>query len=162
MPQSPHILIVDDTPSNTVLLSRLLTKNHFEVSGAKNGEMALAMIKNHRPHLILLDVMMPGIDGFETCRRLKADSQTQNIPVIFINTLADAVDKVKGFKVDAVDYITKPFQRQEVLVRVRTHLNLSHLQRQRQLENSIIINNCELKAKIDHMIAHGTVMIKKL
>ncbi len=155
MPQYPHILIVDDTPFNTDLLSRLLTKNRFEVSVAENGEMALAMVKNHRPHLILLDVMMPIMDGFETCQRLKADSQTQDIPVIFISALVESVDKVKGFKVGAVDYITKPFQRQEVLVRVRTHLNLSHLQQQYQLKNSIVINNCELKAKIDHMIVHG-------
>ncbi|RKZ42874.1 MAG: diguanylate cyclase [Gammaproteobacteria bacterium] len=155
MPQSFHILIVDDIPLNVHALIHLLSKNNFEVSLAKSGEIALSMVKQNLPHLILLDVMMPGIDGFETCRRLKAEPQTQGIPIIFISGLTDTTDKIKGFKVGALDYITKPFQREEVLIRIKTHLNLSYLQRKCQLKTSLKISNLELRAKVKLMIAQG-------
>ncbi len=153
MPKSPRILIVDDTPFNIDILSRLLTKRHFDVSIAENGEMALSIVKQKKPHLILLDIMMPGMDGFETCRRLKADLQTQDIPVIFISALTDSLDKVKGFELGAVDYITKPFQRKEVLARINTHLKLNMLQKQLQAKiNELEINNVELKDKINRFV----------
>jgi len=155
MPQSPHILVVEDTPFNANILSILLTKNNFEVSVAENGEMALDMAQQKHPHLILLDIMMPGIDGFETCRRLKADSQTQNIPVIFMSALTDTDDKVKGFEVGGLDYITKPFQPKEVLARINTHLKLNHLQQQLQVRNEKLeTNNLELKNKISRFMRH--------
>jgi PleD family two-component response regulator/class 3 adenylate cyclase len=153
MPSSPRILIVDDTTVNARLLSHILMKNHFEISIASNGEMALKMVKQHHPHLILLDIMMPGMDGYETCRRLKADSQTQDIPVIFMSALANAEDKVKGFEVGGIDYITKPFQNQDVLARINTHLKLVHLQRQLKARNEELENrNLELKNKIDGLV----------
>jgi DNA-binding response OmpR family regulator/class 3 adenylate cyclase len=155
MPQSPRILIVDDTLFDVQALSYILTKKHFEVSIADNGKTALTMAQHNRPHLILLDVMMPGMDGFETCRRLKAEPQTQNIPVIFMTALADTADKVKGFQAGAVDYITKPFQPEEVLARIKTHLRLSHLQNQSRLINLININHLEIKAKLDYIITNG-------
>jgi PleD family two-component response regulator len=146
-------LIVDDTTVNARLLSHILRKNHFEISTASNGEMALKMVKQHHPHLILLDIMMPGIDGYETCSRLKADSQTQDIPVIFMSALANAEDKVKGFEVGGIDYITKPFQNQEVLARINTHLKLVHLQRQLKARNEELENrNLELKNKMDGLV----------
>ena len=127
MPSSPHILVIDDTPLGVVVLSHFLTKNNFEVSTADSGETALSLVKHKRPHLILLDVMMPkGMDGYETCRRLKADPQTRDLPIIFMSGLTDTVDKVKGFKAGAIDYITKPFQYEEVLARIKTHLSVAY------------------------------------
>jgi DNA-binding response OmpR family regulator/class 3 adenylate cyclase len=127
MPESPHIFIIDDTPLGVVVLSHFLTKHHFEVSTAESGEKALSLVKHKRPHLILLDVMMPGgLNGYETCRRLKADPQTRDIPIIFMSGLTDTIDKVKGFKAGAIDYITKPFQYEEVLARLKTHLSVAY------------------------------------
>lgn len=154
MPESPHILIVDDTPFDVQALSFILTKNHFDVSMAQNGKSAIDMVQQNRPHLILLDVMMPGIDGYETCRLLQADCKTEDIPVIFMTALSSTSDKVKGFQVGAVDYITKPFQPDEALARIKTHLKLSHLQNQSRLINLIKINHLELKATIDYLITH--------
>lgn len=121
------ILIVDDTPNNLDVISKTLTDAGLDVATALTGERALEQVKYSEPDLILLDVMMPGIDGFETCQRLKADPKTCDIPIIFMTALADAESKVKGFSLGAVDYITKPFQEQEVLARVRTHSHLRNL-----------------------------------
>lgn len=121
------ILIVDDNQNNTKVLFELLKDVGHRVLVAKSGESALERLQSVSPDLILLDVMMPGIDGFETCRRLKASPTTQEIPVIFMTALSDTVDKVKGLNLGAVDYITKPFQQEEVLARVNSHLKLYHL-----------------------------------
>lgn len=123
----PTILIVDDMPANLSLLSDLLDDAGFEVWIAQSGEVALDRVNFATPDLILLDVMMPGIDGFETCRRLKANSQTSAIPIIFMTALSEVDDKVRGLNLGAVDYITKPFQQDEVLARVRLHLRLQSL-----------------------------------
>lgn len=133
MPEKATILVVDDMPVNVELLSLILTTNHFEVLVAHDGESALAIMESHLPQLILLDVMMPGIDGFETCQRLKMQSRTKNIPVIFMTVLTDQQNKLKGFEAGAVDYITKPFYKEEVLARIRVHLN-NHYLRQQLLE----------------------------
>ncbi len=130
IPDKPKNLIVDDTPLNLKLLSHTLSRNNFEVTIAKEGKKALKLAELKQPHLILLDVMMPDMDGFEVCRRLKANPKTQDIPIIFITALSESEDKVKGFQLGGVDYITKPFNWEEVLVRMKTHLHLSHLQRQ--------------------------------
>ncbi|MBD2605291.1 hybrid sensor histidine kinase/response regulator [Scytonema hofmannii FACHB-248] len=122
------ILIVDDIPTNIKVLLDFLDDSNFNVSVAKNGESALKKAQEELPQLILLDVMMPGIDGFETCRRLKANPKTREIPVIFMTALSDVVDKVKGLQLGAVDYITKPFQHQEVLARINVHLELRKTQ----------------------------------
>ncbi|PSN19532.1 hybrid sensor histidine kinase/response regulator [filamentous cyanobacterium CCP5] len=121
------ILVVDDTPTNIQVLFDLLDASGYRVAIAKSGESALKRMQSSLPDLILLDVMMPGIDGFETCRTLKANATTSDIPVIFMTALADTVDKVKGLKLGAVDYITKPIQHEEVLARIDVHLQLRHL-----------------------------------
>ncbi|MGR9107288.1 MAG: sigma 54-interacting transcriptional regulator [Gammaproteobacteria bacterium] len=121
------ILVVDDTPANLHLLFDLLSAHGFNISVAEDGESALEQLAFIRPDLILLDAMMPHLDGFETCRRLKQRPDTQNTPVIFMSALTDTVDKVKGFSLGAVDYITKPFQQEEVLVRINSHLALERL-----------------------------------
>ncbi|BAU14531.1 response regulator receiver sensor signal transduction histidine kinase [Leptolyngbya sp. NIES-3755] len=124
------ILIVDDTPNNIRLLFEVLHEEGFDVSVAKSGEIALEQLTLNQPDLILLDVMMPGIDGFETCRRLKASEETKEIPIVFMTALTDSVDKVKGLKLGAVDYITKPIEIQEVLARIHIHITLRKTQRE--------------------------------
>ncbi|MFB3766139.1 MAG: response regulator [Methanotrichaceae archaeon] len=126
--QPDDILIVDDTLPNLKLLSQMLTERGYQVRAALNGARALAAIQSAPPDLILLDVMMPEMDGYELCRRLKADERTFSIPVLFISALSETEDKIKGFNVGGLDYITKPFQLEEVLARVETHLKLRHLQ----------------------------------
>lgn len=123
------ILVVDDTPTNLQVLFDLLSEQGYRVAIAKNGEIALQRLQMSQPNLILLDVMMPGMDGFETCERLKANSTTCDIPVIFMTALSDLVDKVKGLNLGAVDYITKPIQHEEVLARIRVHLQLRNTTR---------------------------------
>ncbi|MEI7611756.1 MAG: response regulator [Betaproteobacteria bacterium] len=122
------IIIVEDTPASLVLLSELLTQAGYKVRPAQDGRMALRSAQASPPELILLDIRMPGIDGYEVCRRLKADSRTRDIPVIFLSALQDASDKLQGFELGAVDYIAKPYQPEEVLARVRTHVELRRLQ----------------------------------
>jgi two-component system NtrC family sensor kinase len=127
--QESTILVVDDMPTNLQVLFDLLTEQGYRVAIAKNGETALQRLQTSQPNLILLDVMMPGIDGFETCQRIKANPTTQNVPVIFMTALSDSVDKVKGLSLGAVDYITKPIQHEEVLARIRVHLQLRNATR---------------------------------
>ena len=128
------ILIVDDTVENLRLLSTMLIKQGYNVRKAINGKMALQAAQAVVPDLILLDVMMPEMDGYQVCQQLKANQQTAGIPVIFLSALNDVIDKVKGFEVGAVDYISKPFQFEEVLVRVQNHIALKVAEREiRQL-----------------------------
>ena len=121
------ILMVDDTPANLSVLSDLLSARGFKISVAEDGESALEQLQYVQPDLILLDVLMPHLDGFTTCQRLKERPETRDIPVIFMTALTDTVEKVKGFELGAVDYITKPFQQEEVLARVSAHLALQQL-----------------------------------
>ncbi len=118
------IFIIDDTPDNLWILSWLLTKEGYSVRKALNWQMALTACQTLSPDLILLDIMMPEVDGYEICRRLKACQQIADIPVIFISALDDVFDKMKAFQVGGVDYITKPFEFEEVLVRVENQLVL--------------------------------------
>lgn len=124
------ILVVDDNPTNLGLLVDVLTKTGYKIFAAEDGESALEILNHVQPDLILLDVMMPGIDGFETCRRLKADPATRDIPVIFMTALSDSVDEVKGLELGAADYIIKPFQVETMLARINTHLTVVKLQTQ--------------------------------
>ncbi|MFN6560345.1 MAG: response regulator [Nostoc sp. ChiSLP01] len=126
-PNTGFILIVDDNPTNLSLLCEALNSEGFRFRVAVDGESAIAQVERNQPELILLDVQMPGIDGFETCRRLKANPATQNIPIIFTTALADTDSKTKGFSLGAVDYIPKPFAQEEVIARVRVHLQLKQL-----------------------------------
>ena len=128
------ILIVDDTPANLEVLFNFLADYGFKILVAEDGESAIEKAEYASPELILLDILMPGIDGFETCRRLKVNESTRDIPVIFMTALSETVDKVKGLQVGAVDYITKPLQHEEVLARVQTHLRLRNLTRQLQAQ----------------------------
>jgi PAS domain S-box-containing protein len=118
------VLIVDDTPTNIDILGHILKQGGLDISVAPNGEVALEIISQSAPDLILLDVMMPGIDGYETCRRIKANKATKDIPVIFVTALTDTHNIVQGFEIGGVDYIVKPFKEMEVLARVRTQLIL--------------------------------------
>ena len=153
MAEPPKILIVDDSSIQLHVLSDLLkNNNNFEVFVAESGIKALEILEYQHPNLILLDVIMPGLDGFETCKKIKSNSKTEDIPIIFMTALADTASKVKGFQAGAIDYITKPFQNDEVLVRIKTHLNLSHLQHIYKFQNSIEISNFKLKEKIDALI----------
>jgi signal transduction histidine kinase len=149
------ILLVDDTPTNLDVLFHYLDNFGFEVFVAINGEDALQQAEHALPDLILLDVMMPGIDGFEVCRRLKESPTTRHIPVIFMTALSSTTDKLRGFEVGAVDYVTKPLQYKEVLARVTTHLTLQRLQV--DLQNNIReleLRNQELDA-FARTVAHN-------
>ncbi len=148
------ILIVDDNPTNLGVLFEYLRDSGFRVLVAEDGESALKRVSYARPDVILLDVLMPGIDGFETCRRLKEDETVRDIPVIFMTALSDTLDKVKGLAIGAVDYITKPVQVEEVLARINTHLTIRELQNKLQQQ---IIERDELIAELDayvHTVAH--------
>jgi DNA-binding response OmpR family regulator len=129
------VLIVDDTPDNLGVLSEWLEESGIETMTALSGERALELVKHAKPDLILLDVLMPYMDGFETCLQLKENPNTRNIPVIFITALMDTTSKIKGFSTGAVDYVAKPVQREEVLARVHTHLTISRLQKQLSEQN---------------------------
>ncbi len=131
-----NILVVDDTPDNLRLLSAMLTERGYKVRQALNGQMALTTVRRIPPDLILLDINMPQINGYDVCSQLKADEQTREIPVIFISALDDVLDKVKAFKVGGGDYITKPFQTEEVLARIENQLNLRRLQKQLTEQNA--------------------------
>lgn len=133
------ILIVDDNPNNLGVLFDYLTHEGFTVFVALDGETALEQIQHTKPDLILLDIMMPGIDGFETCVRLKSSPITQDILVIFMTAITETLDKVKAFKVGAVDYITKPIQHQEVLSRIQTHLTNCRLQKKLNKKNEQLL-----------------------
>jgi signal transduction histidine kinase len=146
MSEAELILVVDDTPANLDVISEALTDAGYEVAIAIDGERALKQVQYTLPSLILLDVMMPGINGFETCRRLKASPVTKDIPVIFMTALSDTADKIKGFQLGAVDYITKPFEETEVLARVNTHIKLRNLNK--ELEQRVASRTAELTAAL--------------
>jgi two-component system sensor histidine kinase/response regulator len=148
------IVIVDDTPENLRLLAQMLSEQGYRVRSAPNGERALASVQKERPDLILLDILMPDMNGYEVCQRLKADPQLNNVPVIFISALNEVFDKVTAFSVGAVDYITKPFQIEEVLARVQTHLSLEVMRQTLDLQNQQLQEqNRELEA-FAHTVAH--------
>lgn len=130
------ILVVDDTPDNLRLLSIMLSESGYKVRKAINGERALQAVQAVPPDLILLDIRMPDMTGYEVCRHLKESQDSRDIPIIFISALDDVFDKVMAFDVGGIDYITKPFQSQEVLVRISTHLNIRKLQQALQAQNS--------------------------
>jgi class 3 adenylate cyclase len=133
--QNKAVLVVDDNMANLQLLTTLLKRQGYILYQAQSGAEALEKVRSKPPDLILLDIRMPEMDGFEVCRRLKANNDTRDIPVIFISALQAIDDKIKGFTVGGVDYITKPFQIQEVLARVKTHLDICTLQQRLQQQN---------------------------
>lgn len=132
MEETPVILIIDDNPTNLNVLFEYLEESGFEVSVAQNGRSALEQVAQIHPDLILLDIMMPDLDGFEICRTLKKRVETNEIPIIFMTALTDASDKIKGFLAGGSDYITKPLQYEEVLARITAHLKLRNAEKQKQ------------------------------
>jgi signal transduction histidine kinase len=144
-----RILVVDDTTANLEVLSEMLVEAGYLVATAIDGERALKRVQTHLPDLILLDVQMPGIDGFQTCQQLKSNAATASVPVIFMTALADTESKVAGFALGAVDYITKPFQSQELLARVHTHLQLHHMTK--NLEQIVAERTLELQTALDQL-----------
>ena len=142
-PSSATILIVDDTPNNLQVLFSYLETEGFRVLLAEDSASALQIAQSQNPDLILLDVLMPGVDGFATCSQLKSQAATKDIPVIFLTALSDTVNKVQGFKLGGVDYITKPIEQEEVLVRIQTHLRL------RNMGRALIAQNRDLTKALD-------------
>jgi signal transduction histidine kinase len=144
-----YILLVDDNPNNLKVLCEAIQGCGWKALMATDGESAIEQTEYAHPDLILLDVMMAGIDGFETCRRLKGNSITQNIPVIFMTALSDSTDKVAGLEIGAVDYITKPFQQEEVIARLKLHLKISLLTR--TLEERVQERTAELTQSLQQL-----------
>ena len=134
------LLIVDDNPINLQVLRKTLSRTGHPLLTAENGEQALEMAREHHPSLILLDIMMPGMDGYEVCEKIKADPETDGAAVIFLSALEDSSAKLKGFAVGGVDYISKPFQADEVVARVQTHIKIH------RLEQELARRNVELEA----------------
>jgi PAS domain S-box-containing protein len=160
----PIILIVDDDPNNLSVVHDCLVECNYTILAAEDGESAIRRADYARPDLILLDVMMPGIDGYETCRRLKSKESTKEIPVIFMTALAETGHKVKGLEAGAVDYITKPFQREELLARIAVHLNNRELTKRLQeakelLETRVEERTAELAQTIN--VLHDEIMEHK-
>ncbi len=141
-----NILVVDDNHENLRLLTHLLTDYGYNIRPVTNGKLALSAARAIVPDLILLDINMPEMDGYEVCNQLKSYEVTQYVPVIFLSALNETINKVKAFGMGGVDYITKPFQIDEVLARIKTHLTIRHLQ------EKLIQSNTELKQKIDKEI----------
>ncbi len=152
----PTILIVDDTPANISILLEYLHAQGFRVLVARDGKRAIEQTSHVIPDLILLDVVMPGIDGFETCRRFKRNPAVRDVPVIFMTALSDTNDKVRGFDAGAVDYVTKPFQHEEVLARVNTHILCRKLQQElkqtnERLEQRVADRTSELQVALERV-----------
>lgn len=137
------ILVVDDNPVNLDLLSNMLMDRNYRVRVATNGRRALAAAKSRPPDLVMLDINMPEMDGYEVCRQLKADEGTEPVPIIFISALDEAMDKVRAFEVGGADYVTKPFQFEEVLARIENQLKLSRLQRDLERKNTELMRKNE-------------------
>ena len=146
------ILLVDDNPTNLQVLFQTLDGIGCKLLIAKNGEIAISIAGKALPDLILLDIMMPGIDGYEVCRQLKSNAATSDIPVIFLSALGDTEDKVKGLQLGAVDYITKPFQPDEVIARVNTHLTIHRLKREVESQKDQLEHELEVVSAVQRKL----------
>jgi DNA-binding response OmpR family regulator len=156
------VLVVDDNPANLAVLFDALEEAGYRVLISGDGQTALKVAPEAQPDLILLDIMMPELDGLETCRSLKKTPQTAEIPVIFLTALVDPLDKVNGFNVGGVDYLTKPLEISEVLVRVRTHLALRQLQQELQAVNATLAQrNADLEMR-NHELQQALQTIKTI
>ena len=150
-----EIMVVDDTPNNLRLLLKILKEQDYKVRPVPSGKLALAAVEVSAPDLILLDINMPDVNGYEVCAQLKKNEKTREIPVVFLSAMNETLDKVKAFEVGGIDYITKPFHVKEVLARVKTHLKLYLLQRQMEETN----NNLEtiVKKRTDELLKLRTI-----
>jgi len=140
-----HILIIDDEQTNLIVLSSILSGQGYKVSTADNGKKALDSVKQDKPDLILLDIKMPGMDGYEVCEKLKADKVNNHIPIIFLSGLTAVSDKIKAFSAGGIDYITKPFHKDEIIARVKTHVT------QKKTEESLQDSNEKLKSRVNEL-----------
>jgi signal transduction histidine kinase len=157
-----HLLIVDDDLLLRQAMDAFLTREGYKIRCAPNGQMALTFAREDPPDLILLDIQLPDMDGFQVCRRLKGDPQTSNIPVIFISGLEEVADKIKGFEAGGVDYITKSFQRQELLARLETHLALRRLQKQIEAQNAQLQQEIAKSKRAEEALADRTVQLERI
>lgn len=153
-----NILVVDDTPANLRLLAGILNEQGYKARPVPNGELALSAARGMPPDLILLDIMMPEMNGYQVCEQLKADPRTCDIPVIFISAIDDVLDKVKAFAVGGVDYITKPFQMEEVLVRIKTHLAMCQLQNKLKHKNEELTVTLAQLRETQNQLVHSEKM----
>lgn len=156
------ILLVDDKPDNLRLLSTMLMEHQYEVRRVTKGVMALKTAKAAPPDLIVLDIKLPDIDGYEVCESLKSDPMTAEIPIIFISALDNVLDKVKAFSVGGVDYITKPFQVEEVLVRVKNHLTLRIQHQQLIKQNERLQQEIQARKEIEAALQKSQLELQKL
>jgi two-component system, sensor histidine kinase and response regulator len=157
----PKILIIDDTPDNVQILLKLLSRLGYTVLVATDGESGIEQALYAEPDLILLDIMMPGLDGFQVCSYLKNEAKTEQIPVIFVSALDTIDDKVTGFGLGAADYITKPFNKEEVISRINTHLRLYFLQRKLEQHNITLQNEIEERKKLEISLKNTTEALAK-
>lgn len=155
------ILIIDDTPASITVVETVLTEAGYQVSVATSGEKALDRLSIIIPDLILLDIMMPGIDGYETCRRLKEKESTRSIPIIFLSALAETFDKVKGFDLGAVDYLMKPIASEELLARVRTHLKIKKLEKGLKDQNLLLLSEIAVREKAEEALQKANEELEK-
>jgi len=154
MAKKPLILIVDDTLKNIQVLGSILLEQEYDIHVAQNGQQALDASHAIKPDLILLDVIMPELDGFEICRRLKTDDKTKHIPVIFLTAKTAEEDILKGFELGGVDYVTKPFSSVVLLARVNTHLNLKFAYEELEEQKAALENAEVLRKNVEHIIQH--------
>lgn len=160
-----YILAVDDTPASLRLLTEILRSDGHTVRSAVSGDLALRAARAQPPQLVLLDVSMPEMDGFEVCRRLKQEPRLRDVPVVFVSALSETEDKVRGFDLGAVDYVTKPFQRQELLARVRNHLELHRLRNNleemvQERTRSLVESESRLKNNLLETISAVAAMVE--
>jgi PleD family two-component response regulator len=159
---SGTILIVDDQPENLRLLSTILADHHHTIRAVRDGAMALKSISATPPDLILLDITMPGMSGYEVCHHLKAQPETRDIPVIFISFLDETLNKVAAFEAGGVDYIMRPFQAEEVLARVQTHLTMRRLHQQLQAQNIRLQEDLAARTRIEHERQHSLALMQAI
>lgn len=158
---SDVILIVDDIPNNLKVLFSCLEKSGYKVLVAQTGENALKIVDSVSPDLILLDVIMPGLDGFTVSSRLKANINTRDISIIFLTALSQTANKIKGFEVGGVDYITKPIEQQEVLARIQTHLALQKMRRYLLAKNQKLEQEISNRTQIEFQLQQRTLELEQ-
>jgi len=162
IPKKEYILVVDDTPPNLQLLLTMLARKGYEAHGVSDGATALANAHEQLPDLVLLDINMPNMNGFQVCQNLKSSDRTREIPVIFISARDEVLDKVQAFAVGGVDYITKPFQIAEVLARVENQLTLRRLQRQLQEQNERLKQEIHSRIIAETLLQEANAKLERL
>ncbi|NJL01102.1 MAG: response regulator [Spirulinaceae cyanobacterium SM2_1_0] len=165
MPESSaspsRILIVDDNAHNIAIIFDALQDLGYELRIARDGQSALTKVSCESPDLILLDVMMPGIDGFETCRRLKANPETADVPVIFMTGMGETADRVRGFAAGGIDYLVKPVRLPELRARLTTHLTLNQLQRQLQTQNQALKSEVQRRQQVEAQLRDSQRLLEQ-